>query len=56
MARLFCFNMPEPKDFRVGCEFYTTVAIKAADELRKALPMALVRRLRAEIQQYGKLN
>ena len=31
--------MAEPKDFRVACEFYTTVAIKAADDLQKALPM-----------------
>ena len=31
--------MPEPKDFRFGCEFYTTVALKAAEDLRKALPM-----------------
>jgi hypothetical protein len=31
--------MPEPKDFRFGCEFYTTVALKAADDLRKALRM-----------------
>ena len=29
--------MPEPKDFRVGCEFYVTVALKAAEDLRRAL-------------------
>jgi hypothetical protein len=37
MARLFCFSMPEPKDFRIGCDFYFKVALKAADELRRAL-------------------
>jgi hypothetical protein len=31
--------MPESKDFRVVCDFYTTVALKAAADLRKALPM-----------------
>jgi hypothetical protein len=31
--------MGEPKDFRFGCEFYTTVALKAAEDLRKALLM-----------------
>jgi len=31
--------MSEPKDFRFGCEFYTSVALKAAEDLRKALPM-----------------
>ena len=29
--------MPEPKDFQESCEFYITVAIKAADDLRNAL-------------------
>jgi len=31
--------MSEPQDFRAGCEFYTTVALKAAEDLRKALPI-----------------
>lgn len=39
MARLFCLTMSEPKDFRIGCEFYTTVAIKAANDLQNALQM-----------------
>jgi len=29
--------MPEPKDFRVGCEFYQNVALKAAEDLRRTL-------------------
>jgi hypothetical protein len=31
--------MSEPTDFRVGCEFYTTIALQAAEDLREALPM-----------------
>ena len=37
MARLSCFEMAEPKDFRIGCEFYLSVALKAAGDLRAAL-------------------
>ncbi|MFZ3375834.1 MAG: hypothetical protein WA183_09795 [Chthoniobacterales bacterium] len=37
MARLFCYEMAEPKDFRIGCEFYLSVALKAANDLRGAL-------------------
>ncbi len=29
--------MAEPKDFRIGCEFYLSVALKAANDLRAAL-------------------
>jgi hypothetical protein len=29
--------MPEPKDFRFGCEFYQNVALKAAEDLRQRL-------------------
>jgi hypothetical protein len=29
--------MPEPKDFRVGCDFYVNVALKAAEDLRRGL-------------------
>jgi hypothetical protein len=29
--------MAEPKDFRIGCEFYLTVALRAAKDLRAAL-------------------
>jgi hypothetical protein len=29
--------MPEPKDFRFGCEFYQNVALKAAEDLRRSL-------------------
>jgi hypothetical protein len=39
MARLFCLTMPEPNDFRLGCQFYTSVAIKAANDLQNALQM-----------------
>lgn len=37
MARLFCYRMPESEDFRESCKFYTTVALKAAEDLRKTL-------------------
>ena len=39
MTRLFCFHMPEPDGFRELCEFCTTVALKAAQDLRKELPI-----------------
>ncbi len=29
--------MPEPKDFRVGSEFYQNVALTAAEDLRRSL-------------------
>jgi len=37
MTRLFCYEMSEPKDFRIGNEFYLSVALKAANDLRAAL-------------------
>src|SRR5437762_13996333 len=37
MTRLFCLPMAEPTDFRIGCEFYLSVALNAANDLRAAL-------------------
>jgi len=39
------FLYAEPKDFRVGCEFYVNVALKAAEDLRRSLKIDEERRV-----------
>jgi hypothetical protein len=37
MARLFCFVMEKRQDFKLGADFYASVALRAANDLRKTL-------------------